>query len=121
MPFGLIQRRLTALGTKLPVCSWVGGRQKRTCSQEMGYSRHRPIADPGGGEHLSLMRLAWVTFWLFVVVSWPAVGFYMFIAGGASCKLTGHCLLDGIVLWFAIALLPLQALIAVYLKQRSSN
>jgi hypothetical protein len=67
------------------------------------------------------MRLAWVTFWLFVVVSWPVLGLYMFIAGGAPCAVTGHCLLDGIVVWLAIALLPLQILIAVYLKQRSTN
>ena len=65
------------------------------------------------------MRLAWVTFGLFVVVSWPALGFYLFIAGGASCKVTGHCLLDGIVFCFAVALLPIQTLIAAYLKQRS--
>jgi hypothetical protein len=67
------------------------------------------------------MRLAWVIFWLFVVVSWPTVGLYMFIIGGASCKVTGHCLLDGIVVWFAIALLPLQILVGAYLKQRSTS
>jgi uncharacterized membrane protein (DUF485 family) len=63
------------------------------------------------------MRI-WTLFWLFVVVSWSAVGFYLFISGWTSCAVTGTCITDGFVVLLALLLMPAQVLLAVYLKQR---
>ena len=63
----------------------------------------------------------WLLFWLFVVVSWTAVGFYLFISGWASCRETGTCISDGFVVVLALLLMPAQVLLAVYLKQRRAD
>jgi hypothetical protein len=53
------------------------------------------------------------------VLSWVVAGLFVLIAGGASCQVTGRCTSDGIAFIFVLALLPAQALIAAYLRQRS--
>lgn len=63
----------------------------------------------------------WLFFWLFVVVSWAAVGFYLFTSGWAACGVTGTCIADGAVVVVALLLMPCQVLLAVYLKQRRSD
>lgn len=63
----------------------------------------------------------WLLFWLFVVVSWIAVGFYLFISGWAPCAVTGACVADRFVVLLALLLTPAQVLLAVYLKQRRSE
>lgn len=63
----------------------------------------------------------WTLFWLFVIVSWAAVGFYLFISGWAPCALTGTCVVDGVVVLIALLLMPAQVLLAVYLKQRRAD
>ena len=63
----------------------------------------------------------WLLFWLFVVVSWTAVGFYLFISGWAPCEVTGTCVADTGVVLIALLLMPAQVLLAVYLKQRRSD
>ena len=63
----------------------------------------------------------WLLFWLFVVVSWLAVGFYVFLMGWASCHVTGTCAVDRAVTMLAVLLMPAQVLLAVYLKQRQSD
>jgi hypothetical protein len=60
-------------------------------------------------------------FWLFVVVSWTAIGFYLFISGWAPCAVTGTCITDGIVVVLALLLMPAQVLLAVYLTQRRAD
>jgi hypothetical protein len=63
----------------------------------------------------------WLPFWLFVVVSWLAVGFYSFIAGSSDCHVSGTCAADRTVAGFAVLLIPAQALLAAYLKHRRSD
>ena len=63
----------------------------------------------------------WLLFWLFVVVSWTAVVFYLFISGWAPCTVTGTCIQDGLVVGLALFLMPAQVLLAVYLKQRRAD
>ena len=63
------------------------------------------------------MRLAWVIFWLFVLLSWAAAGLFVLIAGGASCEITGQCTFDRIGFMLVLCLLPAQAFIAAYLRQ----
>ena len=67
------------------------------------------------------MRLAWVLFWLFVVLSWGAVLSYVFFAGWSSCEVRGHCGQDRFVTLLLWTLMPAQAFIAAFLKQRSSH
>ena len=64
---------------------------------------------------------SWLLFWLFVIVSWTAVGFYLFISGWAPCKVTGTCVVDGIVVVTALLLMPVQVLLAVHLKHRRAD
>jgi hypothetical protein len=64
----------------------------------------------------SRMR-TWLPFWLFVVVSWAAVGFYLLISGWAPCTVTGTCVADAVVVVLALLLMPVQVLLAVYRKQ----
>lgn len=63
----------------------------------------------------------WMLFWLFVIVSWMAVGFYSFISGWARCTVTGTCVTDGIVVVLAMLLMPAQVALAVYLKQHRAD
>ena len=65
--------------------------------------------------------LRWVLFWIFVPVSWVAVGFYVFISGWSPCEDSGTCVLDTAVALLALLLMPVQILLAVYLKQRRSS
>ena len=65
--------------------------------------------------------LKWLLFWLFVIVSWAAVAFYLFISGWARCNVTGTCIADGLVVGLALLLMPSQVLIAIYLKQRRAD
>jgi hypothetical protein len=63
----------------------------------------------------------WLLFWVFVVASWVAVAFYLFISGWAACSETGTCFTDRAVVVLALVLMPAQVLLAVYLKQRRSG
>lgn len=63
----------------------------------------------------------WLLFWLFVILSWTAVGFYLFISGWAPCAVTGTCVADGVVVVLALVLMPAQVLLALYLKQRRAD
>lgn len=51
----------------------------------------------------------WTVFAVISLVLWLSAGFYAFIAGGASCKMTGTCLLDGFIAFLTLLLLPAQA------------
>jgi hypothetical protein len=63
----------------------------------------------------------WTLFWLFVVVSWMAVVFYLFISGWSPCAVTGTCIADRVVAVLALLLMPAQVLLAVYLKHRRAD
>jgi hypothetical protein len=71
--------------------------------------------------HHPAVRLAWVLFWLFVVLSWGAVLGYLFFAGWSSCEVRGACGLDRIISVLLWTLMPAQIFLAAYLKQRSSG
>ena len=62
--------------------------------------------------------LIWIAFWAFVMVSWAAAGFYWFITGWTSCHSTGSCATDGVVGVLTLLLMPIQVLLAVWLRQR---
>ena len=61
--------------------------------------------------------LIWTGFWVFVVVSWAAAGFFWFIAGWSPCQATGSCSADRIIGVLTVLLMPIQVLLAVWLKQ----
>lgn len=82
---------------------------------------HRPIADTSSKLQNQAMRLTWVLFWLFVLVSWGAVGSYVFFAGWSSCEVRGACGMDRFVSVLLWTLMPAQGLLAAYLKQRSAD
>lgn len=63
----------------------------------------------------------WLLFWLFVIISWTAVGFYLLVSGWAPCAKSGTCVVDGFVMVLALLIMPTQVLLAVYLKQRRSD
>lgn len=69
---------------------------------------------------MTAMR-TWLLFWLFVIVSWTAVGLYLLISGWAPCAESGTCIADGVVVALALLLMPAQVLLAVYLKQRRAD
>jgi hypothetical protein len=62
--------------------------------------------------------LIWIAFWAFVIVSWAAAGFYWFIAGWTSCQSIGSCATDGVIGVLTSFLMPIQVMLAVWLKQR---
>jgi hypothetical protein len=62
--------------------------------------------------------VAWLLYWLFVLVSWLAAGIFLFTIGWASCKQTGSCVGDQIRVWLIVLLLPAQGGIAAWLRAR---
>ena len=62
--------------------------------------------------------LKWGVFILFCIVSWVAAGSYVFIAGGNECHESGSCALDHVVLVGIFLLIPAQAAIAAFLRQK---
>ena len=71
--------------------------------------------------HHPAVRLAWVLFWLFVVLSWGTIFSYLFFAGWSSCDVRGACGLDRFVSVLLWTLMPAQIFLAAYLKHRSSR
>jgi len=62
--------------------------------------------------------LEWAVFAVGSVVLWCAAGLYAFIAGGASCHVTGTCLLDRSIALLTLLLLPAQAGAFALLRSR---
>lgn len=62
--------------------------------------------------------IEWAVFAVASVVLWLAAGLYMFIAGGASCQVTGTCLLDRSIVFLTLLLLPAQAGAFAWLRSR---
>jgi hypothetical protein len=60
----------------------------------------------------------WVAFALFCIVSWMLAGFFLLITGWSSCSVTGWCAVDRVIIVLIALLLPGQAALAAYLRQK---
>lgn len=65
--------------------------------------------------------LKWIAFWLFVIFSWAAAGFYFLISGGSSCEPRDTCTQDTAVSILTVLLLPGQVLVFVLLRHRTGG
>jgi hypothetical protein len=59
---------------------------------------------------------AWLLYWSFVGLSWPAAALFLFTGGWSSCTDRGSCLSDGIWNIIILLLLPIQAALAAWLR-----
>jgi len=55
----------------------------------------------------------WLSFALFVAVSWLWLAWYFYLIGGQPCEISGDCLQQRIVSIVALLLIPFQVLIFV--------
>jgi hypothetical protein len=67
------------------------------------------------------MQTKWVLFWLFVLLSWGGILFYTMFASLSPCEVRGSCAIDGLVSVLIWTLMPAQAFLAAYLKQRDAD
>ncbi|MBB5718718.1 hypothetical protein FHR23_001641 [Stakelama sediminis] len=65
--------------------------------------------------------LKWTIFGILCLLSWACAVFFLLTTGWASCSVTGHCVMDRLVIGGILLLLPAQVAVAVYLRQREKS
>lgn len=71
----------------------VTDRTWRSDALKLLVSAFHPLQTLAAETAFNSMRV-WLLFWLFVAVSWLAVGSYIFIAGWSDCYVSGTCAAD---------------------------